>query len=167
MALCPGLPGSAGTRKVKPTCILLKEETVSGSGIIWAICNHASTPPLTFLQAGCPSCHPTELKHWRLILYEWNIRPFITPVKNIKTNTPKKQWSVVLVVSDLVYALKFVYTGCTCRCTACSVNGPLLTRQSCDQTCDNYWWVTLRVNGINNGLGIAGCFTTITLTFCN
>jgi len=21
--------------------------------------NHASTPPLSFLQAGCPSCHPT------------------------------------------------------------------------------------------------------------
>jgi len=22
--------------------------------------NHASTPPLTFLQARCPSCHPTN-----------------------------------------------------------------------------------------------------------
>jgi len=22
--------------------------------------NHASTPPLCFLQAGCPSCHPTN-----------------------------------------------------------------------------------------------------------
>jgi len=22
--------------------------------------NHASTPPLSFLQAGCPSCHPTN-----------------------------------------------------------------------------------------------------------
>jgi len=22
--------------------------------------NHASTPPLTFLQAGCPSCRPTN-----------------------------------------------------------------------------------------------------------
>jgi len=28
MALCPGLPGWAGTRRVKPTCILLKQETV-------------------------------------------------------------------------------------------------------------------------------------------
>jgi len=36
-ALCPGLPGLAGTRKVKPTWILLKHETVSGSGISWAI----------------------------------------------------------------------------------------------------------------------------------
>ena len=33
-----GLPGWAGTRKVKPIWILLKQETVSGSGISWAIC---------------------------------------------------------------------------------------------------------------------------------
>jgi len=68
-ALFPGLPGWAGTRKVKPIWILLKQETVSGSGISWAICksapcsrtdNHASTSPLSFLQAGCPSCRPTN-----------------------------------------------------------------------------------------------------------
>ena len=56
-ALFPGLPWKAGTRKVKPIWILLKQETVSGSGISWAIykfCislqtdNHASTPPLVF-----------------------------------------------------------------------------------------------------------------------
>ena len=40
-ALCPGLPGSAGTRKVKPIWILLKQETASGSGISWAICKSA------------------------------------------------------------------------------------------------------------------------------
>ena len=40
-ALCPGLPGWVGTRKVKPTWILLKQETVSGSGIHWAICKSA------------------------------------------------------------------------------------------------------------------------------
>ena len=42
--------------------------------------NHASTPPLSFLQAGCPSCHPTNsvkalmaLKRFRLheILVVW------------------------------------------------------------------------------------------------
>ena len=42
-ALFPGLPGSAGTRKVKPIWILVKEETVSGSGISWAICKSAQT----------------------------------------------------------------------------------------------------------------------------
>ena len=36
-ALCPGLPGWAGTRKVKPIWILLKQETVSGSETRWAI----------------------------------------------------------------------------------------------------------------------------------
>jgi len=33
MALCPGLPRWAGTRKVKPISILLEQETVGGSGI--------------------------------------------------------------------------------------------------------------------------------------
>jgi len=35
-ALFPGLPEWAVTRKVKPIWILLKQETVSGSGISWA-----------------------------------------------------------------------------------------------------------------------------------
>ena len=37
----PRLPRSARTRKVKPIWILLKQETVSGSGISWAICKSA------------------------------------------------------------------------------------------------------------------------------
>ena len=36
-----GLPRWAGTRKVKPIRILLKQEAVSGSGISWAICKSA------------------------------------------------------------------------------------------------------------------------------
>ena len=39
--LFPGLPGWAGTTKVKPIWILLKQETVSGSGISWAVCKSA------------------------------------------------------------------------------------------------------------------------------
>ena len=39
--LFSGLPRWAGTRKVKPIWILLKQETVSGSGISWAICKSA------------------------------------------------------------------------------------------------------------------------------
>ena len=35
--LFPGLPRWAGTRKVKPARILLKQDTVSGSGISWAM----------------------------------------------------------------------------------------------------------------------------------
>ena len=68
-ALCRGLPRSAGTRKVKPIWILLKQETVSGSGISWAICKSAprswqiimlESHCSSFLQAGCPSCCPTN-----------------------------------------------------------------------------------------------------------
>jgi len=63
-----GLPRSAGTRKAKPIWILLKQETVSGSGISWAICKSAPCsrqipcqhPTTQFLQAGCPSCRPTN-----------------------------------------------------------------------------------------------------------
>ena len=57
------------TRKVKPTWILLEQETVSGSRISWAVCKSvprsrqittlAPHCSVTFLQAGCPSCRPT------------------------------------------------------------------------------------------------------------
>ena len=36
-----GLPGWAGTRAVKPIWILVKQKTVSGSGISWAACKSA------------------------------------------------------------------------------------------------------------------------------
>ena len=56
------------TRKVKTTLDLLEQETVSGSGICWGICNvcmsSQTTTPTShhsvFLQAGCPSCRPTN-----------------------------------------------------------------------------------------------------------
>ena len=68
-ALCQELPGRAGTRKVKPIWILLKQETVSGSGISWAVCKcetrskQIATPAphhSVFFTAECPSCHPTN-----------------------------------------------------------------------------------------------------------
>ena len=40
-AICPELPAWASTRKVKVIWILLEQETVSGSGITWAICKSA------------------------------------------------------------------------------------------------------------------------------
>jgi len=54
-ALFPGLPRWAGTRKVKPIRILLKQETVSGSGISWAICKSAPHSR----QITMPAPHPT------------------------------------------------------------------------------------------------------------
>ena len=67
-ALFLGLPRWAGTIKVKPIWILLRQETVSGSDISWAICKYAPrsrqitmpAPHHSVLQAGCPSCRPTN-----------------------------------------------------------------------------------------------------------
>ena len=73
--LCPGLPGWASTRKVKPIWILLKQETVSGSGIRWAICKSAprsrqrTTPAphhsVFYRPDALPAAQPTASKHWR------------------------------------------------------------------------------------------------------
>jgi len=41
----------AGTRKVKPIWTLLKQETVSGSGISWAICKSATRSRQTTMPA--------------------------------------------------------------------------------------------------------------------
>jgi len=65
----PGLPRSAGTRKIKPIWILPAQEIVSGSGISWARGKSAprsrqiTTPAphySVFFTGGCPSCHPTN-----------------------------------------------------------------------------------------------------------
>ena len=66
-ALCPGLPGWAGSRKVKPIWILLRQwVAVASAG---PLCKSAprsrqiTTPTpdhSVFLRAGCPCCHPTN-----------------------------------------------------------------------------------------------------------
>jgi len=75
-ALLPGLPRWAGTRKVKPIWILLKQETVSGSGISWVICKSATrfrqtTTPVPhhcfYRPDALPAAQPTASKHWRLV----------------------------------------------------------------------------------------------------
>ena len=70
--LC-GTTRSAGTRKVKPICILLKQETVSGTGISWAICKSAlhsrqiATPAphhsVFYRLEALPAAQPTASKH--------------------------------------------------------------------------------------------------------
>jgi len=72
MALFPGLPRWAGTRKVKP--IVLKQETVSGSGISWDICKsaprfrHVTMPaPLHsvfYRLDALPAAQPVAVVHW-------------------------------------------------------------------------------------------------------
>ena len=72
-ALFPGLPRWASTRKVKTIWILPKQETVSGSGISWAICKSAPhsrqiTMPaphhsVFYRSDALPGAQPTASKH--------------------------------------------------------------------------------------------------------
>ena len=81
-ALCLGLPRSAGTRKVKPIWILLKQETVSGSGISWAVCKSVprsrqiTTPAphnsVIYRPDALHAAQPTLSKHWRHNIYNYN-----------------------------------------------------------------------------------------------
>ena len=83
-ALCPGLPGWAGTKKAKPIWILLKQETVSGSGISWAVCKSAprsrqiTTPAphhsVFYRPDALPAAQPTASKHWRLHTYTVGVK---------------------------------------------------------------------------------------------
>jgi len=78
-ALCPGLPRWAGTRKATPIWIFLKQETVSGSGISWAICKSAPrsrqitmpAPHYSFFYRPdtLPATQPTASKHWRQLVH--------------------------------------------------------------------------------------------------
>ena len=67
--LCQGLPGWASTRKVKtnPDFNEARDSEWQWHQMghmqgctSFQTDNHASTPPLSFLQAGCPSCRPTN-----------------------------------------------------------------------------------------------------------
>jgi len=79
--LCPGLPGWAGTIKVKPIWILRKQETVSGIDISWTICKSASRSRQIAMPArhhsvfyrpdALPAAQPTAWKHWRQ--YQWSV----------------------------------------------------------------------------------------------
>ena len=79
MALCLGLPGWAGTRKVKPLWISLKQETVSGSGISWPMCKSAPRSRRITMPAphhsvfyrpnALPAAKPAASKEWR----QWTV----------------------------------------------------------------------------------------------
>ena len=74
-ALFPGLCRWASTRKVKPIWILLKQETVIGSGVSWAIyksahlCRQITMPSpqhsVFYRPDALPATQPTASKHWR------------------------------------------------------------------------------------------------------
>jgi len=77
LGLCLGIHGWSGTRKVKPgktKLNLLEQETVSGSGISWAICKYTPWPrhipcqhPTTVFYRldALPAAELTVSKYWR------------------------------------------------------------------------------------------------------
>ena len=85
-ALFPGLRGWAGTRKVKPIWILLKQETVSGSSISWAICKSAPrsrqitmpTPhrSVFYRPDALPAAQSTASEHWRHCPLHSSVGPY-------------------------------------------------------------------------------------------
>jgi len=95
MALCPRLPGLAGTRKVKPVWILLKQEALSGSGISLVVCKPA---PLSRQ----PRQHPTSQ-----FFYTPDALPATQPTvpqqtyHNHKTNTAGARMHQILEHSNL------------------------------------------------------------------
>ena len=109
-ALFPGLARWAGTRKVKPIWILLKQETVSGNGISWAICKSAP----------CSRQTTTPAPHHSVFTGRM---PFLPPnqqcqstegiLKHIKTHTGTKTaciiktaWSYTLCQKRIIKSTK-------------------------------------------------------------
>jgi len=95
-----GLPGWAGTRKVTPIWILLKQQTASGSGISWAICKSARCSRQITMSAthhslfyrpdAIPAAQQTASKHY-ILLFK-NITVYHGPrqscmLKQCKTET--------------------------------------------------------------------------------
>ena len=133
MALCPGLPGWAGTRKVKAIWILLKQETLSGGGISWAICKSAPrsrqiTMPAThhlvsYRPDALPAAQPTASKHWKYISITQlsQITNFWAANDSCKDST--------LTISKLT----FTYSFCTASVHWCSRSASR-SRQTTTQT---------------------------------
>ena len=110
MALFPGLPGSAGTRKAKTIWILLKQETVSDSGISSAICKPAPRSRQTTTPAphrsvfyrldALPATQPTASKHWRdnicWIVYTKNSKHLLASTNLSYSLQHKTCWETVI-----------------------------------------------------------------------
>ena len=130
-----------GTRKVKPIWILLKQETVSGSGISWAICKSASrsrqiTMPVPhhskFFTGGCFFCRPTNnieaLKANIIRDYMYFYRPsFIRIGKGLWAWEPLKHYKLSQNIDILAGFCPSRATAKTnpdkiwCRCIACTI----------------------------------------------
>jgi len=111
--ICPGPPGWAGTRKVKPcrqvktNLDLLEQEIVSGSGICWAICKVCTSSQTTptshhsvfYRPDALPRAQPTVSKHWRqpdlsnLVIIRSQLKPYI--LLRVKYTVPMQSSYIV------------------------------------------------------------------------
>ena len=134
MALCPGLPGWASTRKVKPIWILVKQETVSGSGIGWTVCKSAprsrqiTTPTphcsVFYRPDALPAAQPTASKHWR----QWVVLE----------RSLKSSW-----ILKLQFSARHVYAVYDAAEHGVVVSVELIDQLSvavCSAHKDNLWW---------------------------
>ena len=101
-SLFQGLPRWAGTRKVKPVWILLKQETVSGSGFSWAMCKSAphsrqiTTPAVQ---------HPTTQ-----FFTGW--MPFLPPNQQRQSTEGKGYWWDRCVIMDGLFVALLLVINC-------------------------------------------------------
>ena len=118
-ALCPGLPGWAGTRKVKAIWILLKQETVSGSGISWAICKSAPSSR----QITTPAPHHS-------VFYRPDALPAAQPTASKKTTHSIKELKACWALSLLQISINICrwHLGCS-KAAAFTAAGWLLLNE--------------------------------------
>jgi len=139
MALFPGLPGWAGTRKVKPVWILLKQETVSGSGISWAICTSAPrrqpcqqhTTQFFYRPDALPATQQTVSKHWRDILTT-NVSEYVNSVVALHIALTRLNLTSFEFVKNCELSFQFIFVAAMWMATGC--HGDRLW---------HHWWTEL------------------------
>jgi len=104
-------------QKVKPIWISLKQETVSGSGISWAICKSAlpsrqittPAPHCSFYRSDAlPATQPTVSKHWRPVSYTRNNQFMVCGVR-LFVNADSTLRMHVVWVDVVVLSLIFLW----------------------------------------------------------
>jgi len=101
---CLGFPGWPGTRTAKPVWILLKQETVSGSGISWAICKSLHLAP-----DKQPCQHPTTQ------FFAGQI-PFLPPNQQCQSTEGTRHWNnwlYYIALHNTMHGIEFLGQHCT------------------------------------------------------
>jgi len=148
-ALCPGLPGWAGTRKVKPIWIFTEardSEWQSHQLGHMQVCtvlqtdNHASTPPQSFYRPDAlPATQPTASKNWRPKAMLLHLSNAIIVLKIVFTSHHKfvnnQLISLILYVNVITFAFNNLLTmSVICTEIIHHLNNPTLIFNHKDQS---------------------------------